>query len=318
MRCYEVMSKGDRPGTKHNKRSYGGIYSKFCKDLRFSEYPADEWQLIKYACYTAMHVMSIGMVKNYVGGVRTLQALAGYPVPPASSPNLKLVMKGLKAELARPTRQASPLSREILIEISAKVIWNSQFHVCCYSAILIGFYLCLRSSNLVPLSSAQFNPSEQLTRGQVSLDEDLELGMFDIEWSKTVQYREKDLWLAVRPASRPDICPLATLKKLFDMVPADDSALCFSYRNKSNVLKALTYGQLSEQLKKWVESMGRDPTRYMLHGMRRGSTVHAYKTGIDDTALRLLGNWQSDMYLRYVDMDMEKRVETAVKFADNM
>ena len=124
----------------------------------------------------------------------------------------------------------------------------------------MGFYLCFRSSNLVPLSHNKFNPHEQLTRGHIALDDDLEICMVDTEWSKTLQFREKELWLAVAPASQESICPLATLKKLFTMVPAQDSDPCFSYRNHNNVLKALTYGQLSEKLKRWVEAMGRGPS----------------------------------------------------------
>ena len=254
------MKKGHRKNTRRNYRSFAGQYSKFCGDLGVNEFPADKWQLARYACHTATHVTLIGTVENYVSGVRNLHRLAGYEAPDTTSPNLKLVMAGLKVELVRPTKQASPLNREILIEISQKVQWDSQFHLCCYSAILLGFYLCLRCSNLVPESTNKFDLAEQLTRGHIALDEDLELAMVDVEWSKTLQFREKDLWLVVRPASRLDICPLVTLKKLFDMVPAQDTDPCFCFRNSKNVLKALTYTQLSKQLKLWVEATGRHPT----------------------------------------------------------
>ena len=317
-RCYEVMQKGHRKNTRRNIRSFAGQYSKFCGDLGVDEYPANEWQLARYACYTATHVTSIGTVENYVSGVRNLHRLAGYEVPPVTAPNLKLVMNGLKAELARPTKQAAPLNREILIEISQKVKWDSQFHVCCYSAILMSFYLCLRCSNLVPDSTPNFNPNEQLTRGHISLDEDLELAMVDVEWSKTLQHREKDLWLVMRPASRSDICLLATLQKLFKLVPADDTDPCFSYRNTKNVLEALTYAQLSKQLKEWVQATGRDPTKYTLHGMRRGSTMHTYHAGLDAESLCLIGDWCTDTYKRYIDVDLDKRVEAAVRFTEDM
>ena len=164
----------------------------------------------------------------------------------------------------------------------------------------------------------KFNPREQLTRGHIALDDDLQIAMIDVEWSKMIQYRERNLWLALRPASTEEICPLATLKKLFTAVRAADSDPCFSFRNAKNELKALTYGQLSEQLKEWVRETGWDPSQYMLHGMRRGSMMHAYKVGIDPSSLRILGDWGSDTYLRYIDVDMEKRVEAAVRFADNM
>ena len=278
--CYQVMKKGYRGNTVQNKRCYAGSYSKFCGDIGVNEYPADEWQLVRYACHTVMHVTSIGTVENYIGGIRSLQCLAGYSVPEASSPNIKLVMNGLKAELAHPTRQAAPLSRQILIEISQKVCWGNQFHVCCYTAILVGFYLCLRCSNLVPMSTNKFNPHEQVTQGHISLDDNLELAMVDVEWSKTIQHKEHDLWLVMCPASHADICPLVTLKKYFEMVPADNTDPCFCFRNEKNVLKALTYAQLSKQLKQWIKEKGRDCMKFTLHGMRRGSMTHGYKIGL--------------------------------------
>ena len=33
------------------------------------------------------------------------------------------------------------------------------------------------------------------------VDDSLEIGMFNIEWSKTTQHKKKDMWLAVLPAS---------------------------------------------------------------------------------------------------------------------
>ena len=59
----------------------------------------DDWQLARYTVYTSEQVTSIGMVKNYVEGVKSLHQIAGYPVPPPTSPNLKLVMAGLKRKM---------------------------------------------------------------------------------------------------------------------------------------------------------------------------------------------------------------------------
>ena len=317
-RCYDAMKRGHRPGTRRNKRSHGSIYSKFCSEHGLNEYPADEWQLARYACFTADHVTSIGTVKNYVGGVRSLQQLAGFPAPAPTSPNLKLVMSGIRAELAKPTKQASPLNRQILIEMATKVNRQSGYDMGCYSSILTGFFLCLRSSNLVPVSTPQFSSKEQLTRGDVAIDEDLEIGMFDVQWSKTVQYRQRDMWLAVSPASRSDICPLANLKCYFELVPATDEDPCFCYFNAKNELKALTYAQVSAKLKEWVKATGRDESTYTLHGMRRGSTTHCFDSGIDPDSIKLIGNWSSDAYFRYIDMDMKNRVKAAVTFSKKM
>ena len=82
---------------------------------------------------------------------------------PLSSPNLKLVLDGIKAELAKPTNQAEPMTLDILKQIATFVNFNNEFEFCAYAAMLTGFYLVVCSSNLVPSSTANFNPKEQLT-----------------------------------------------------------------------------------------------------------------------------------------------------------
>ena len=159
-RCYEYMRKGFRPSTHKNKRSQAAIYTHFCKVHELDEFPADEWQLIRYATYTAERVTTAGTVNNYVASVRSLQELAGFPAPAPSSPNLKLVMNGIKNYLAKPVNQAVPMTIEILEQIADIVNYDNEFEFCAFAAMLTGFYLLLRSSSLVPVSSNKFDPHE--------------------------------------------------------------------------------------------------------------------------------------------------------------
>ena len=205
------MLQGYRPGTRRNKRSQAAIYTRFCESHGLNVFPADEWQLCRYAAYTATQVTTAGTVENYVGGVHTLQQLAGYPALPLSSPNLKLLMEGIKVALATPLRQAVPVTKELLLEIAQKIDWGNPYILCNYSAALTGFYMCLRKSNLVPVSTNQFDPVEQLTRGNVSIDPEGELMMVHIEWSKMNQHKKKDLWVLVSPVSDEKICPIRTM-----------------------------------------------------------------------------------------------------------
>ena len=98
---------------------------------------------------------------------KNLQFLAGYENPAPGSPNLKLMLDGIKAYLAKPIKQAAPMTIDILKDIANLVNWGSQFQVCVYAATLTGFYMILRCSNLVPLSTNKFNPHEQFTTWHV-------------------------------------------------------------------------------------------------------------------------------------------------------
>ena len=179
------------------------------------EFPADDWQLVRYATYTAEHVTSHGMVINYVLGVHSLQTLAGFWSPTLSSPNLKLVLDGIKAELAKPVNQATPMTLEILKEVALLVNYDNEFEHTVFAAMLTGFYLVVRSSNLVPTSTEQFNSHEQLTHWHVTLDKDLEFVLFLIEWSKNNQNYKRELWVPVKAAKDPSVCLVRVLNNYF-------------------------------------------------------------------------------------------------------
>ena len=264
------MKIGHRPNTRRNKRSQAVIYQRFCDTHNLVELPADEWQLCCYAMYMADRVTAHGTVNNYVTGVRNLQQLAGYESPELLSPNLKLIMSGIKAYLAKPVKEAVPMNIDILKDIATLVDQNNQFQMAAYTAILTGFYLILRCSNLVPTSTSTFNSFEQFSRWNAGIDKDGKLVIFIIEWSKTIQHCKKELCVLVVLAPEGSICLVKTLCKYFTLVPAKQNDPRFCYRNKHGVLNALTYKQLNMQLKDWVEATGRDPQGYTTHCLRRG------------------------------------------------
>ena len=166
--CYNSLKTGYRPGSYKNIKSEAHVYWNFCCTHNLSSFPADEWQLIGFSSYVANTVTSIGMVQNYNGGVRKLHGLAGYKVPHPGEANYQLMIQSLRAELAKPVKQAEAMTPEILRDIYDHVNLQDPVELICYTALLVRFYLFLCKSNLVPKSTTTFNPKEQLTRGMCS------------------------------------------------------------------------------------------------------------------------------------------------------
>ena len=313
--CYAYMKQGHRPSTRRNKRSQATIYQHFCKTHGLSEFPADEWQYVRYVAYTAERVTSAGTVENYVAGVRTLHKIAGYQTPSTLAPNLNLIMDGIKAHLAKPVNQVTPMTEEILKNISGIVTYNNSFEFCVFSTMLTGFYLVLRSSNLVPLSSVQFNPKEQLSRWHVGIDEDLDLVLFCIEWSKNNQNYKRELWVPVKPAKDKRICLVRVLDRYFKAMPLQQDQPWFAYYNDKKQVCALNYAQLNEQIKEWVTKTGRNGKTFTTHCLHRGGMNHAVKCGISPDYIQVMGDWVSQSFLVYIDFALDLRLELAEKIA---
>lgn len=208
--CYETMRRSYQPGTLRNIRSQALIYKRFCDFYGFKMFPADAWQLVRYARYIGNTVTSYETVVNYLAGVRRLHELGGFPVPAPSEPNIRHIMRALKQELAHPIRQAEPMTPDMLRAIYDHVELGNHFQLVCYTALLVGFYLFLRKSNLVPENKSSFDPQKQLTRGDVQIGKNMVLVV--IKWSKTIQYKEKELLLPLLPASDITICPVFWLR----------------------------------------------------------------------------------------------------------
>ena len=314
-KCYQIMHKGYRPNTVRNKRCFATSYQHFCDSYEVPEMPADEWQLVRYAVHTAVYVTSPRTVDNYVSGVRSLQRLAGYTVPAANAPNLKLVMDSIKAYLAKPLQQATPITLQMLAEIADKIDYDNEFQHCLYACMLTGFYLVLRNSNLVPSSHKKFDAHEQLTRWHVGIEEGM--AIFIIEWSKNNQNYKRELIVPVKPAKDPRVCLIRVLKRYFEKVPAQDHKPCFCYHNAQGQLKALTYGQLNKYMKEIITATGRDGKRYSTHGIRRGGINFAVRTGLAPEFLQVLGDWGSQCFLRYIDFALDLRLMMAEHIAQH-
>ena len=75
-----------------------------------------------------------------------------------------------------------------------------------WTGLLLGFYLFLRKSNLVPDTMNTFNTEHQFCRVDLNLLGLDRAMMVEIRWSKTIQYKQKVLRLPVLPAKNKAIC----------------------------------------------------------------------------------------------------------------
>ena len=215
--CKDSLKTGYRPNTVRNYKSRANIYIRFCMIYGLRPFPTTEWNLIRFARYLANGVTLYDTVKNYLSAVKRFHEL-GSVVFPSSLHLLKIEMMSIKWELVSVVRKAAPLTPKVLKDIYGKVDLSSPVEVVAYVALLLGFYLFLRRSNLVSETGERFEPKEQLTRKDI-----WKLGnltVVDIKWNKTNQYRQRDLILPLIPAKSKIICPVFWVNVLYQRFPA--------------------------------------------------------------------------------------------------
>ncbi len=280
----------------------------FCLFFKFNIFPTSAKTLCLFAQFLSRTFRSISAIKNYISGVRLMHILHNKPCPSFSDIDLRLALRGLARFVARVPRQALPITPELLCRIYDNLDLNSTCDVVMWALCTLAFFTLARKSNLVA-SSRNRDKSKILTRGDVCFRS---FGMLvQFRWTKTIQFNERILTFPVVYIRGFKLCPVAAFKRMLRYVHARDSdpAFCWSPKNP------VTYSQFQEFIKKHIALLGINPQLFSSHSFRRGGATWAFRSGIKPEHIQMQGDWQSDAYLKYVNLDLADRVLIAEKVA---
>ena len=165
-----------------------------------------------------------------------------------------------------------------------------------------------------PTSRQSFDSRYCLTRGDLKFKNGF--WTVQIRWTKTIQTMNKIITAPLVPVPKcRQICPQHWITRMIKLIPAKNSEPLFLVREKTNRWP-LSYGQISRLLGKWCLKAGLDPHQYTPHCLRRGGLNWAHRARVTCEALQIMGDWASAAYLRYVDLDLESRLESGEKMME--
>ncbi len=293
--CRTVL-EGYVIGSLKNLHAADKQYNAFCQRYNLVPFPASPAVLTMFAQHLSTIFKSAHSVQNYVSAMRTLHRLRGHKQNVDSTFWHTSHDRGLRKQMMRPVKQALPITPELLLQMSKFVSPADDEQLVAWTAILLGFHLFLRKSNLVPDSAQSFNPARQFTRAHVQLH--AKVALLTITWSKTIQFQQRHLQVPIVTGAHYMTCPLSWLHTMVSQIPAPPSAPLFSLRSG----RALTYARLTHWLKFWVSQTGISSHGFSSHSLRQGGATWAFRAGIPDLMIKTLGDWASDAYLRYLDV----------------
>ena len=137
---------------------------------------------------------------------------------------------GLKRILPHAIKQAKPITPEILLKISKVVHYADNVELMAWVETLLGFYMFLRKSNLVPDTMDDFDGTKQFQRQHIKITGPENVMMVEIHWSKTIQFKQKVLRVPVLPAKNKNICPVLWMYILINKVHAKPTEPVFLIR----------------------------------------------------------------------------------------
>ena len=195
----------------------------------------------------------------------------------------------------------------MLLKIVEIVQVNDQKQLATWVAVLFGFYLFLRKSNLVPVNR-QHDPMHQLSRCDIKYLRNVLVAK--IKWSKTNQFGQNNLRVPVFREGISRICPVEWLLYMVKKIPARGKHNLFSFINELGLVVPVTYADLTVQLREWLQQIGiPNVQNFSSHSLRRGGITHAFNRRIPEQTIKILGNWASQAYCKNIDVTLESHLK---------
>ena len=312
MESCALRRQGLAEGSWANKVSHLRSYICFTTCFGVQDFPVQPGVLLRFIALLGQGPMAYETATNIISSVKSFSSVL-------DPPSLKVFegilvtasIKGLKAQLSRPVHQKLPITIDHLIKFHGALDLSQATHLAGWCAMLLGFFGCLRLSNLVPTAQVKFDPLKQLKRDDIKCVNSAVLVFF--KWAKTNQNAKKVSWIPIIPVSDDRFNIKLNFEKLLSLVKAPESAPLFTYARD----KFHTRFSLVNLLEKCVREAGLAPEDYSWHSFRRGAAVFAYEMGLDDSAVQILGDWSSSAFKRYLEFSFKKKITIAETIASN-
>ena len=214
-----------------------------------------------------------------------------------------VLLRGLKRKLARPKKQALPITPEILILMYHYVNIENQSDLAHWTAFIFALRLLYRKSSIAPKSWASYNPIKDFSREKAVITGNVVLVYQN--HSKTDQFMASTRVIPLVPSSIHALDPVYHYSKLVskNVVPGHFPAFSFYENDKLN---CVTHQSFTKYLKLLLRMIGLDPETWTGHSFRRGGASLLYRLGLDPVTIQACGDWKTDTFLNYLEVNFER------------
>lgn len=228
---------------------------------------------------------------------------------------LDLTLKGIQRSLGNKVVRKSPITPLILEKLHSCLNPASLVDSAFWAAALVAFFGLLRKSNLMPDGRTHFDGSKQLSRGDFTLYPG-SISVY-IKWSKTNQFKQRSRSLPLPRLPDHPLCPVAAVHGHFrqSVVAASTSPAFLVSVSPPTPLSSDVF---TRRLKECLNTLGYDKNEFSTHSFRRGGACFLLQCGFSSDEIRLLGDWQSDAYMAYLNLDDKSLVKIYSKFSSKI
>jgi hypothetical protein len=297
---FNVMSNAWADSTRESYSSGILVYHVFCDLKRIPEElraPASQSNITAFIVSLAGSY-SGSTISNYIHGIRAWHILHGMEWR-LNSLETEAALKGAD-RLAPPSsrkKKRQPYTPEFIAKLRQHLKIEDPFDAAVFACLTTCFYAAARVGEFVIPRLDAFSPSRYVTTGHLRVDRDsngLEVTVLHIPFTKAAPLEGEDVYWSSHPGPTD---PYEALKNHRNINRPSGGDHLFAYRHKGQ-LRPLTKPAFIRRLALAAREAGLEPLQG--HGIRIGATLFYLLLGLPIEAMKVMGRWSSDAFLRYL------------------
>ena len=241
-------------------------------------------------------------IQHVLSSIKFLHEFTGYPYP-GESFNFKVLLRGLKRKLSKSTKQALPITPEMLILMYQHINIENPFELAHWTSFLFALRLLYRKSSIAPKSFQSFDVETGLSRQKALLFNGVVLVYQN--FSKTNQFMSSTRVTPLVPGNIVALDPVFHYQKLVSQNEVPRTYPAFTFLDMGGV-KCVTHKSFTNFLKILLSKIGLNPKDWSGHSFRRGGASLLYRLGIDPLTIQACGDWSTDTFLHYIEVNIDK------------
>jgi hypothetical protein len=256
-------------------------------------------------------------ITNYISmGVRIFHIKHNLPYIGIETHRIKAALAGVRRIKGDETSHKLPITVEMLEKIAERLDPGQPNDQCYWACCTIAFFCLLRKGNLTATKREGAERDTHVARrGDLSTDKSGCI-LLSFTHTKTIQFRERTMTVVLpRLMDKPELCPTRALCRYLRTSAEAQSDILLQKQDDDGTWVPYTYGDFMARLKADLKAIGEKPEAYAGHSFRRGGATWALKIGIPEVVVKPLGDWKSDAYMRYIQVDTEVRKKAAQAMA---
>ena len=121
---------------------------------------------------------------------------------------------------------------------------------------------------------------------------------------KNIQFGEREVISPSLKMSDQRLCPVTAFEKLMALNIKQFNGALFTQPSGS----CITYHLFQKKFRQCIDEIGLESKHFSTHSFRRGFTTLAFRSDIPPEYIQLLGDWKSDAYKCYLQLDWSDKL----------